>query len=52
MPQGPPATDATGEADFGGFELYEILEGRHRFLREIGEVLITCDSFSVEFAAD
>jgi hypothetical protein len=49
MPTGSPATDATGEADYGGIESYTIEGNRHHFQGEIGEVLITCENFKVEF---
>ena len=49
MPAGPPTTDATGEVDYGGIDEYTITNDRHHLLGDIGEVLITCDNFRVEF---
>jgi len=48
MPTGPPATDATGEADYGGLEQYTINDDCHHFVGEIGEVDINCGGFTVD----
>jgi len=49
MPTRLPATDETGEVDYGGIESYSITENRHHLSGEFGELLITCAQLVVEF---
>ena len=49
MPSAPPATDATGEADFGGIDEYVISDDVHRLVGEFGELTISCAKIIVDF---